>query len=219
MGIAAVLVFQASAISMIAFGVFEQAGPGANAINIKIDDSTNMNVFLLIGASVFVLTLIGMAFFYGCNTQHPRSQFAMVLGSVLTVLVGGSATTIALSPTLLAGNAVSMWIGIGVGGFVLLAMLVQASLSCVKFGGDTDSNVMKTGAVVFAVWTGIIAATATGGAMISTSAINGLTLESFSDPVFMIGAGLALVVLTGVIVAASCACCGKEKKWKNLFFL
>lgn len=209
MGIAAVLVFQASAISMIAFGGFEQAGKNV----IHINELGGMNVFLLIGASVFVVSLIFMGIFYKCgNPKSMNSQLAMGLGAVLTVLVGGSATTIALSPTLLTGS--EMWIGIGVGAFVLLAMLVQASISCVKFGGDTNS--MKTGAIVFAAWTTIIAALGTSGAMISTSAINGFALD---NPFLWTGVGLAVIVLIGVISAASCAFCGEKKQnCRYLFF-
>merc|ERR1711881_376271 len=169
MGIATVLVFQASAISMIAFGGFEQAGNNL----IHIDELGGMNVFLLIGVSVFVLTLIGMGVFYACyHKEHPRSQFAMGLGAVLTVLVGGSATTIALSPTLLTGNA--MWIGIGVGAFVLVAICAAAFRTCSRYGGSGAEamNDNKTGALVFVAWSGIIAVTGTGAAMISTSAIN-----------------------------------------------
>jgi len=211
MGIATVLVFQASAISMIAFGGFEQAGNNV----IHINELGGMNVFLLIGVSVFVLTLIGMGVFYACyHKEHPRSQFAMGLGAVLTVLVGGSATTIALSPTLLTGNA--MWIGIGVGAFVLVAICAAAFRTCSRYGGSGAEamNDNKTGALVFVAWSGIIAVTGTGAAMISTSAINGQVV--LYNPLFWIGAVLAGVVAVGLL--AGRLCCQKKNACRNLFF-
>merc|ERR1712034_274479 len=119
------------------------------------------------------------------------------LGAVLTVLVGGSATTIALSATLLQGTS-TMWMLIGVGAFVLVAICTMAFKTCHKFGGGNDA---KTGAAVFAVWTGIIAVTATGGAMIAQSTL-GKTWESISSEpaLFIVGAGLVALVIVTVAI-------------------
>merc|ERR1712167_387950 len=151
---------------------------------------------------------------YACyNKQHPRSQVAMGLGAVLTVFVGGTWATIALSPTLLTGNA--MWIGIGVGAFVLVAICAAAFRTCHKFGGGNGDK--TTGAVVFATWTSIIAVTATGGAMIAQSTL-GQTWESISsDPaIFIVGASLVALVIVTVAIGFCCTPYEKSKPMRQI---
>merc|ERR1712167_230176 len=105
-------------------GGFEQALGNTQHHVFPVDGLGDVNTFLLIGAGVLVLSIMSMVVYKCMNKDHPTSNLAMGLGAVLTVLVGGSATTIALSPTLLAGNTV--WLGVGVGAFVLVAIVFAA---------------------------------------------------------------------------------------------
>jgi len=208
--VATMIFFQAGAISLITLGGFQQAlGEGNHLIG------GQMELFLLIGAGVLLLSLIFMGVLYK-RAITPKNRFGIVVGSLLTVLVGGSATTIALSQTttLLEGSAV--WIGLGVGAFVLVAIVAVAFKTCSRYGGRgvgamKDNN---TGALVFAAWSGIIAVTGTGGAMIAQSTL-GKTWESISsDPaIFIVGAGLVFIAIVTVAIGLCCrnkkASCGK----------
>merc|ERR1712167_345895 len=164
-------------------GGFEQALGNTQHHVFPVDGLGDVNTFLLIGAGVLVLSIMSMVVYKCMNKDHPTSNLAMGLGAVLTVLVGGSVTTIALSPTLLAGNTV--WLGLGVGAFVLVAIVFAAlTTSC-----NTGANDFKKGAAVFIGWTAIVAATATGGVMFATSALDQTWDKMPTDLLFWFGAG------------------------------
>lgn len=205
-----------SAISLITIGAFQQAVPTSDTL---VDTLVGpMELYLIIGAGMFLLTVIvaGSAL---CATQPKQSaKFlpAVVVGSLLTLLVGGSATTIALSPALLTGNTV--YAAMGVGGFVLLAIFIMAYKSCTTYAGG-NGMVAKKGAKVFAAWAAIITVAGASAAMIcgSTMGQTGNLGQIFANPVFIVGATVAVLVAVGLLVGGSC--CRKENtKCGNLFF-